>query len=142
MFFPCNQPGCPELLTEPGYCKQHEPEKDNTAQSNRYAETQKDNPLWQAAREVRNSERYRKFRTWFKARYPLCCDPLDRHGTKPVTATDLHHIIGLAQRPDLATTETNCAPLCSHCHRAIEAMEREGTPTQCLFKRGQQHDDG
>ena len=67
--------------------------------------------------------------------FPLCEDPLNRHGNRPETAIEVHHIIPLVRDPRLAFNRENCAALCQTCHAIIEKKERAGISTQYLFKR-------
>ena len=85
-------------------------------------------------RKIRNKARYRRFRTMFKRRWPICCDPFDSHPDTVEPTADMHHIYGLANRPDLAYVEEANAPLCTACHGKINAMERKNEPTEQLFK--------
>jgi len=59
---------------------------------------------------------WRRYREWFLARHPLCCDPYSRHAGLYEAATDVDHIIPRRERPDLAFMEENCQGLCHACH--------------------------
>lgn len=98
--------------------------------------TRRTNPALAEAAKLRSSGRWAKFRDWFRKRHPLCADPLRLHDGRTTPAQHVHHIQGLAKRPDLLTTESNCAALCVLCHSRIEGMERRGIGTQHLFLRG------
>ncbi len=96
-------------------------------------------PRQSKAATFRSSTRWKKFRAWHKRTHPLCCDPFGDHkrlGEMPVVAGDLHHILPLNDRPDLALDESNCAQLCRSCHGRIEGMERSGRSTAHLFEGG------
>ena len=84
---------------------------------------------------IRNSGRWNRYRHWFRDRYPVCEDPFDDHGKTVVLMKQVHHIIPLVMRPDLACVESNTASLCTMCHAKIERMERNGTNTQQYFPR-------
>jgi len=86
------------------------------------------------ARKIRDTGRYQRFRSRFRKKHPICCDPLSIHPNEVKQIEHVHHIIGVNERPDLALCEDNCAPLCTECHGRIEGMERTGKPTQHLFK--------
>ena len=104
------------------------------------------------AATIRSSRRWQDYRIWVLRHAPLCCDPMqshvgpsryvmwpfprgfDVHQTQElVAATDVHHVHGLATRPDLAYVLSNTAPLCRRCHNAIEARVRQGEDTTGLF---------
>lgn len=53
---------------------------------------------------------WRRFRTMFIARHPVCED-CDRQPTREV-----HHIKKLAEHPELRLVESNCMGLCTRCH--------------------------
>ena len=91
-----------------------------------------------AARKIRNSSRWQRFRKWFLNRHPLCCDPFGNHKRDggPEAATCVHHIVGLVVAPDLAFDEDNAAALCTRCHAQIEVRERRGERTRQLFQGG------
>lgn len=59
---------------------------------------------------------WRRFREWFLARHPLCCDPWGKHHGAFELATDVDHIIPRRERPELTFTELNCQALCHGCH--------------------------
>jgi len=86
------------------------------------------------AKEIRNSARWQKYRKYFKRKNPICCDPLNLHPNEVRMTQQVHHIIGIEKRPDLAFKYENLASLCTACHSKIEAKERKGEPTQGLFK--------
>ena len=90
------------------------------------------NPKLAASKYFRNSACWQKFRGWFKKRHPLCCDPFDDHKRQGITqiTQHVHHIEEISERPDLATTESNCRGLCTTCHNKVEAMHRAGKPTK------------
>ncbi len=90
-----------------------------------YDERRKRDPALAEARRIRSSTRWRKVRALKLARDPLCEDCLE-HGVTEV-ATQVHHVEGLAARPDLAFTSANLRALCTVCHARREAEERRST---------------
>jgi 5-methylcytosine-specific restriction protein A len=59
---------------------------------------------------------WQKFRRWFLAHHPLCAD-CQENGLI-VRARDVHHVLKLADRPDLRLDPSNCRGLCTPCHSA------------------------
>ena len=51
--------------------------------------------------------------------YPLCVECLKRYIFTP--AVDVHHIIKLAERPDLRDVSSNLMSLCHSCHSKFTA---------------------
>lgn len=90
-------------------------------------------PALARAKRIRSSKRWQATRDGFIRRHPLCANPFRRHGPAEA-ATDVHHIQPLAVRPELAFDRGNLAPLCESCHNAVEALARQGKPTQHLFR--------
>lgn len=124
---PCRHPGCGALAGAGGYCPSHKPDFTPSVR-------QQTDPRYIRAREIRGSAQWRKVRAFVLAQHPLCRDPFGHHGDAfPTLAEDVHHIAALIDRPDLAFTETNLAPICQRCHALVEAMERQGKPTCQLF---------
>ena len=131
----CKTPGCRAVLTgKSRYCEEHEPVSRRTRDERYDKGCRKKDPALHRAQKIRSSAQWRNFRAWFVQLHPLCCDPLRRllHGIKPVQ--QVHHILPLRSHPDLAYVEENCAPVCVMCHRSIEAMENQGTPTAGYFQ--------
>jgi 5-methylcytosine-specific restriction protein A len=87
-----------------------------------YEARRRRDPALAQAQHIRSSARWRKVRALKLARDPLCEDCKERGVLK--AATQVHHLEGLAQRPDLAFVMTNLASLCSTCHAKREAKER------------------
>lgn len=58
--------------------------------------------------------RWQRFREWYLAAHPLCVDCGER--VQVVEATQVHHIVKVAVRPDLQYVEENCMGLCESCH--------------------------
>ena len=87
------------------------------------------------ADRLRGSGRYKRFRSWFRKRHPMCCDPFADHVSRGqgAAAVQLHHIIPVTEAPDRLCDPTNAAALCTRCHGKISAMERRGKETRQLF---------
>lgn len=129
----CIYPACNAVATVGSRCAQH---ARSSAPSAVYdAGRRHSDPALAAAARFRSSARWQKFRLWFSRKYPLCCDPLSEHRGFPVPTQQVHHVIGLAIRPDLGLDEANCRPLCTRCHWRVERMERAGQATQHLFAK-------
>jgi 5-methylcytosine-specific restriction endonuclease McrA len=105
--------------------------KSRVAADHEYDQRRKRNPRLREAKRIRDSAQWQRFRKWFGERHPLCCDPFDTHEVRAMD--QVHHIVPIGERPELALVESNCAPLCTACHAQIEAMERRGESTQGLF---------
>jgi 5-methylcytosine-specific restriction protein A len=127
---PCNQPGCGALVASGRWCAAHQRKAPRSVYDQT---TRKDVPALAMAAQIRNGATWQRFRAWFRAKHPLCCDPLWEHREWPKPMAHVHHIEPLSARPDLAYTESNCAPLCTRCHAKIEGMERNGVATANLF---------
>lgn len=130
---PCKHPGCGALVHDStGYCTKHyrTHNKDTVYDSNR----RKREVGLAIAAKIRSSGHWQHFREWFRVRHPLCCDPFKTHGDLTVPMVQVHHVEGVASRPDLAFAEDNCRPLCSACHARVERIERHGDATQSLFE--------
>lgn len=123
---PCCYPGCSALVPS-GYCAAHKPKATRSVR-------QQTDPRYALAIKIRASAQWQKARAWILAQGPLCSDPFDYHAaTGPELATQVHHVLPLIERPDLAFDPTNLAPICSGCHARIEASERKGESTAHLF---------
>lgn len=57
---------------------------------------------------------WQRFRKWFIAHHPLCADCADAGLIE--RAREVHHVLKLAERPDLRLDQNNCRGLCSTCH--------------------------
>ena len=88
-----------------------------------------------AARKLRSSGRYKKFRRWAIRRHPICADPFGFHrqDSNAVAAQDLHHVVSVAAAPDLVCSLENVVGLCRPCHNRVSALERAGQDTAGLF---------
>lgn len=93
----------------------------------------KDDPALALAARIRSSVTWQKVRRIHRAASPLCCNPFGDHPDEPRPNQNSHHIVPLAERPDLAYDLTNLAPTCTACHAKVERMERAGQSTRHLF---------
>lgn len=131
---PCKYPACKAMATDLGYCAEHNAAQ--TKQRNREYDTfvRANNLALARAKAIRDSRQWQKFRAWFRARHPLCCDPFKcRYSIHPMPTQHVHHVQGLAVEPGMAYIESNCRPLCSLCHSRVEALERQGYATAGLM---------
>ena len=107
---PCQHRGCPNL-TSTGYCDQH------SSQAHSYDQHRP------SAAKRGYGHRWRKLRQMVLARTPLCADPFEIHGATPVPATDVDHIVPLAQGG--ANAMDNLQALCHSCH-SRKTVEQDG----------------
>lgn len=128
---PCRHPGCAALVANARFCVAHA--RPSQAKAEYDAGHRRDDPRLAEAARIRSSARWQRFRDWFRARHPLCCDPFGVHGELSVAVAQVHHVEPLAERPDLACDESNCRPLCTRCHSRVERIERSGESTRALF---------
>jgi len=105
-----------------------------TSPSTYDATTRRDDPALALAASLRSGARWQRLRLWFRQRNPLCRDPFGFHAGRPTPASQVHHIIGLTEAPQLAFKADNLASLCQRCHAQVEALERAGKPTAGLFR--------
>jgi 5-methylcytosine-specific restriction protein A len=69
---------------------------------------------------------WRRVRLAYLAENPLCADPFQEHGDRPVAATEVHHLVPHRGDPGLFWDESNWAALCHACHsRATLAEVRQ-----------------
>jgi hypothetical protein len=88
---------------------------------------------------IRHTSRWRRFRTWFLSRHPLCADPFGNHKRvgETIQAVQVHHLAGVHDRPDLGMDEDNCQAVCTTCHAQIEAGVRaRGIGKSCRGEGG------
>lgn len=110
---PCRHPGCPALLTKPGYCDKH-------LQSIR---RQQDS--WRGSAASRGyGSRWRKARAAYLARHPLCAQ-CARKG-RIAAASVVDHIVPHKGDQALFWDVANWQPLCKPCHDAKTAREDGG----------------
>jgi 5-methylcytosine-specific restriction protein A len=62
--------------------------------------------------------RWRLLRMSHLVRQPMCCDPFGEHERegRDQRATDVDHVVGRLERPDLEMVESNLQSLCKRCH--------------------------
>lgn len=128
---PCIHPGCGVLVLTGSRCPAHD--KGPTAKRVYDLTSRLNNPALAHAKRFRDSKHWQRFRSYFRAQHPLCCDPFKLHAALPAFTASIHHVIPLHQRMDLGLTESNCRPLCTRCHNRVEGMERRGESTAELF---------
>ncbi len=95
---------------------------ENRKERDRIYRNKRRGPDGDIASQIYNSQRWRNYRTWFRNHHPFCADPFGIHKAKNeyVITEQLHHIIKINDRPDLAFTESNIQPLCESCHIHVE----------------------
>ena len=96
-------------------------------------------PTKSLADQLRGTERWNRFSRRFREMHSLCFDPWRVHYPSYEPSADVHHIISLSARPDLAYDEANCAAVCKLCHGRLEGAIRKGTRTRQLFEKGPAH---
>ena len=97
---PCRYPGCPNLCDKGVYCSQH---------------MQFSSDRMRGGAESRGYDaRWRKARTAFLQRNPLCNECMKRGKITPATVVD--HIIPHRGDRKLFWDESNWQPLCKSCH--------------------------
>lgn len=107
---PCTYPGCPSLVPR-GRCPQHAPRIGDG------------DPLLPLLHHIHkpfyNSASWRKARSFYLSLHPICelC-----HSS---LATEVHHILSLDSRPDLALTPSNFQATCRPCH-SRETVKQDG----------------
>lgn len=120
---PCRAPGCREYATDGGYCAAHQSRRTTSARTYD-ATTRTGNPALAMAKAIRDGAAWKRFRAWFRAQHPLCCDPLGLHPDRPEPMEHVHHVQPLAERPDLALDPGNCQAVCVRCHAQLEARAK------------------
>jgi 5-methylcytosine-specific restriction protein A len=87
-----------------------------------YEARRRADPALALANKLRSSARWKKVRALHLAREPLCQDCAEHGVAEP--AAQVHHMIPVAERPDLAFDRENLRSLCTTCHARREAEER------------------
>lgn len=92
----------------------------------RYEDIRRNNPQLLEARRIRRSPQWTRLSQWYRQVHPLCSDPFGEHKRlgRIVAASEVHHRIGLAERPDLAFDVNNLMAVCRSCHRQLDAVPR------------------
>lgn len=133
---PCRSPGCPQLVYDgSGFCQAHAAQRGRAQHDRDYDHhTRANTPALAEAARIRSSAQWKKVARLHKAQCPVCCNVFHLHDLCPAPTQESHHIIPVAERPDLAFDLTNLAPLCHRCHGRIDGMEKRGEPTRHLFQ--------
>ena len=97
---PCRYPGCPNLCDKGVYCSQHMQFSSDRMRG--------------GAKSRGYDARWRKARTAFLQRNPLCNECMKRGKITPATVVD--HIIPHRGDRKLFWDESNWQPLCKCCH--------------------------
>lgn len=87
-----------------------------------YRRTRSDDETQAAVDRLRNCAQWRDVRRMVLAREPLCRDCLMRGLT--TAATQVDHVLGLVEHPELAYDLDNLAPICDACHARKTGAER------------------
>ena len=109
---PCNQQGCPELISEGRYCEKHRKEKQKVQDYRRGS----------AASRGYDS-RWQKARLAFLKLHPLCVECAKEHKTTAATVVD--HIVPHKGDKQLFWDVNNWQPLCDH-HHAVKTAKEDG----------------
>ena len=122
---PCNYPACRALIENGAYCAEH---ADKAQKRHRiYDErVRASDPALAIAAAIRSSPRWKRLQRIKLLTNPLCEDPFGQHARRQVTetATQVHHIKGLATNPGLAYDMDNLMSVCTRCHARIEREVR------------------
>jgi 5-methylcytosine-specific restriction protein A len=114
---PCRATGCPEY-GKPDWCPAHADKAVGWMRTKRLGPS-----LYDAD--------WRKVRSIKLAAAPLCemrikCPTLPIHRQR---STEVHHVLPVAERPDLRLVWDNLRSICETCHKAITAAARNGERT-------------
>lgn len=82
----------------------------------------------QKARQIRGSERWKQLAKMYKRRNPLC------QYCRKHPAEEVHHIVPLAENPDLGYNVDNLIALCVDCHDIIHARRNRGEDVDTELK--------
>ena len=109
--FPCKHPTCFNLLPRPGYCPNHADKAPSRYEETdkRYDQEKRDT----ASRAFYNSAAWHRVRKQVLVKNPIC------FRCKRAFATDVHHMLPLRERPDLALDITNLRGVCKRCHTRL-----------------------
>lgn len=122
----CLYPGCPALLDRGTYCDTHKASAPKRHQLYNRHVRQRD-PALATAYKIRCSARWKKIRRQVLADNPVCADPFGDHSLAGIThtSTQVHHIQGIAEHPELWNVQTNLQALCTKCHARLEREHRK-----------------
>ena len=108
---PCQWRGCPRVVRgDVPYCEEHAKQLAREREAGRPS----------AARRGYDGN-WRKLRAMFLRRHPLCADPFEIHGGRPVVATEVDHIQPLSRGG--GHEWENLQALCKSCHSKKTARE-------------------
>ena len=110
---PCRYPGCPAVLSTPGYCDKHL----------RVTRRQQDERRGSPASRGYDS-RWRKARALFLSQHPLCAACEGKGRITPAQVVD--HVIPHRGDKQLFWDRDNWQALCKPCHDAKTAREDGG----------------
>jgi len=104
----CAAPGCPRLVTDTARCPEHEKARHRAIDERRGSSTERGyGSDWQ------------RFRAWWLSQHPLCVE-CEREGRVEV-ATDVDHVVSIAEAPERRLDPTNVRSLC-HRHHSARTM--------------------
>lgn len=106
---PCTFPGCPSLVPR-GRCPQHASPPSSGDPSL---------PLHHLHKPFYNSSAWRRARSLYLSLHPIC------ELCQYALSTEVHHVLSLEERPDLALTPFNFQATCRPCH-SKETVRRDG----------------
>src|SRR3981081_4140825 len=116
----CRQTACPALVQSPAkYCESHT--EDNTA-TRRKAEYDRQR-AGEEHRRIYGTVRWKRLRACRLAEHPFCEmeDLCVRRTGHAAPRTDVHHVLGVVERPDLTYEYENLKAACHECHSAHTA---------------------
>ena len=111
-FRPCSAPGCPELVRDGRYCKQHATKINKRYNKQRGTSAQRG-----------YGANWRKLRKMVLARNPICEDPFGLHKeySELIKANEVDHII--PKKHGGESEMSNLQSLCKSCHSKKTAVE-------------------
>jgi 5-methylcytosine-specific restriction endonuclease McrA len=109
------------LIDKSGYCPKHQASKPKRhTLYNRHVRNA--DPASALAYKIRKSRKWLKVRAQVLADNPICADPFGDHARAGITrtATQVHHLEGIVEHPELWNVQTNLQALCTACHAKVE----------------------